>query len=57
MEILTHSFNENGRLNPYLVDLNGKPIKPVRNISVEDYYQAKQAEIDKTKSSSKFSGV
>lgn len=42
-------FNENGRLNPYLVDLNGKPIKPVRNISVEDYYQAKQAEIDKQK--------
>ena len=42
-------FNKNGRLNPYLVDLNGKPIKPVRNISVEDYYQAKQAEIDKQK--------
>lgn len=32
-----------------MVDLNGKPIKPVRNISVEDYYQAKQAEIDKQK--------
>lgn len=42
-------FNENGRLNPYLVDLNGKPIKPVQNISVEDYYQAKQEEIDKQK--------
>lgn len=42
-------FNEKGRLNPYLVDLNGKPIKPIRNISVEDYYQAKQAEIDKQK--------
>lgn len=47
-----HIFKyENGKLRAYLVDINGQPIKPVNNVSVDDYYVAKQEEIDYEESS------
>lgn len=42
---------ENGGLKAYLVDINGQPIKAVDNVSVDDYYIAKQEEIDYEESS------
>lgn len=42
---------ENGQLKAYLVDINGQPIKPANNIGVDDYYAAKQEEIDYEESS------
>lgn len=47
-----HIFKyENGKLRAYLVDINGQPIKPVNNVSVDDYYAAKQEELDYEESS------
>lgn len=45
--------HENGGLKAYLVDINGQPIKAVNNVSVDDYYIAKQEEIDYEESSKK----